>query len=76
MDWDTINRLVDDNRDFQHFLNDLMEDIKVGKVKSIYDEIYEDEEVAQVKCKEKGILPILYTQRLLRTSLESGYVCR
>lgn len=44
-------------RDFQYFLNDLMEDIKVGKVKSIYDEIYEDEEVAQVKCKEKGILP-------------------
>ena len=57
LDWDTINRLVDDNRDFQHFLNDLMEDIKVGKVKSIYDEIYEDEEVAQIKCKEKSILP-------------------
>lgn len=46
---------MDDNWDFQHFLNDLMEDIKVGKVKSIYDEIYEDEEVAQVKCKEKGL---------------------
>lgn len=43
---DTINRLVNDNRDFQYFLNDLMEDIKVGKVKSIYDEIYEDEEDA------------------------------
>lgn len=57
LDWETINRLVDDNRDFQHFLNDLMEDIKVGKVKSIYDEIYEDEEVAQIMCKEKGILP-------------------
>lgn len=56
LDWDTINRLVDDNRDFQHFLNDLMEDIKVGKVKSTYDEIYEDEENAQIKCKEKGIL--------------------
>lgn len=56
LDWDTINRLVDDNRNFQYFLNDLMEDIKVGKVKSIYDEIYEDEEVAQIKCKEKGIL--------------------
>lgn len=56
LDWDTINRLVDDNRDFQHFLNDLMEDIKIGKVKSIYDEIYEDEDVAQIKCKEKGIL--------------------
>jgi len=30
---------------------------QAGKVKSIYDEIYEDEEVAQIKCKEKSILP-------------------
>ena len=46
LDWETINRLVDENRDFENFLNDIMEDIKVGKVKSIYDEIYEDKEVA------------------------------
>lgn len=44
LDWDTINRLVDDNRNFKSFLNDLMEDIKVGKVKSRYDRVYEDEE--------------------------------
>lgn len=56
LDWETINRLVDDNRDFKNFLNDLMEDIKVGKVKSRYDEVYEDEDFARLKFKEAGIL--------------------
>lgn len=56
LDWETINRLVDDNRDFKNFLNDLMEDIKVGKVKSQYDDVYEDEDLARVKFKEIGIL--------------------
>ncbi len=56
LDWETINRLVDDNRDFKDFLNDLMEDIKVGKVKSQYDEVYEDEDLARSKFKETGIL--------------------
>ena len=44
LDWDTINRLVDDNRSFKSFLNDLMEDVKVGKVKSRYDDVYLEEE--------------------------------
>lgn len=57
LDWDTINRLVDDNRDFRNFLNDLMEDIKVGKVKSQYDKVYEDEDLARLKFKENGISP-------------------
>ncbi len=57
LDWETINRLVDDNRDFKNFLKDLMEDIKIGKVKSRYDEVYEDEDFARLKFVEKGILP-------------------
>ena len=56
LDWETINRLVDENRDFENFLNDIMEDIKVGKVKSRYDEVYEDEDLARLKFKETGIL--------------------
>jgi len=56
LDWDTINRLVDSNPDFKKFLEDLMEDIKVGKIKSKYDETYtEEEQMCQytLKC---GIL--------------------
>lgn len=56
LDWDTVNRLVDDNPDFKDFLDDLMEDITVGKVKSKYDTPFLDEETAREKCKELGII--------------------
>lgn len=47
LDWDTVNRLVAENPDFRKFLDDLMEDITVGKVKSTYDKIFTTEEAAQ-----------------------------
>ncbi len=47
LDWDTVNRLVAENPDFRKFLDDLMEDITVGKVKSTYDKIFTTEEDAQ-----------------------------
>ncbi len=47
LDWDTVNRLVAENPDFRKFLDDLMEDITVGKVKSTYDKIFTTEEEAQ-----------------------------
>lgn len=52
LDWDTVNRLVAENPDFRNFLDDLMEDITVGKVKSKYDKIFTDEEDAQKYFKE------------------------
>ena len=55
LDWDTVNRLVAENPDFRDFLDDLMEDITVGKVKSKYDKVFDDEEEAWEKCKEIGI---------------------
>lgn len=57
LDWDTVNRLVAENADFAKFLNNFMEDITVGKVKSVYDKTYTDEETAWEKCKELGIFP-------------------
>lgn len=47
LDWDTVNRLVAENPDFSDFLDDLMEDITVGKVKSSYDDTFSNEEEAQ-----------------------------
>lgn len=47
LDWDTVNRLVAENSDFSDFLDDLMEDITVGKVKSTYDDTFTSEEEAQ-----------------------------
>ncbi|WP_027634793.1 COG2958 family protein [Clostridium butyricum] len=43
IDWDTIDRLADENRDFKQFICDLTEDITVGKVKSIYDKVLNDD---------------------------------
>ncbi len=57
LDWDTVNRLVAENADFAKFLDNFMEDITVGKVKSAYDKTYTDEETAWERCKELGILP-------------------
>ena len=56
LDWDTINRLVDSNHDFKKFLDDLMEDIKVGKIKSKYDEVcLEEEQMYQYAVKSSII---------------------
>ncbi len=56
IDWDTINRLVDSNPDFKKFLDDLMEDIKIGKVKSKYDDVFLEEEQMYQYAVKNGIL--------------------
>lgn len=37
LDWETMDRLVEENKDFSSFIQDLVEDIELGKVKSTYD---------------------------------------
>ena len=44
IDFDTIDRLADENIDFKKFICDLTEDIKVGKVKSVYDKVLDENE--------------------------------
>ena len=55
IDWETIDRLADENCDFKSFMSDLTEDIKVRKVKSKYDKVYEDNEYIEY-LKEKNIV--------------------
>lgn len=43
IDWDTIDRLVEENKDFKQFICDVREDIEVNKVKSIYDKVLSDD---------------------------------
>jgi len=45
VDWDTINRLAEENDNFKEFISDVTEDTKVGKVKSRYDRILTDDEL-------------------------------
>ena len=56
LDWETINRLVEENKDFKEFLDDLMEDIKIGKTKSTYDKVFEEETEACQYAIQKGML--------------------
>jgi hypothetical protein len=39
IDWDTVNRLSTENKDFSDFLKLITEDCKLGKVKSQYDKV-------------------------------------
>lgn len=55
LDWDTINRLTMENRDFKLFIEDLTEDIKLSKIKSRYDEVLDDARYEQY-IRGKGII--------------------
>lgn len=55
IDWDTIDRLVDENKDFKQFVCDVREDIEVNKVKSQYDKVLTAEEYNDYILK-KGII--------------------
>jgi len=53
IDWDTVNRLANENSDFNDFLKLITEDCKLGKVKSQYDKVLKEEELIKyIKDKE------------------------
>ena len=53
LDWDTINRLVEDNNDFDQFVQDIIEDIEVKKVKSKYDEVLSDDKLKKYVLEKR-----------------------
>lgn len=56
VDWDTVDRLMTENLDFQQFSNDVIEDVKLGKTKSIYDKVFFDDEEAADYARSKNII--------------------
>lgn len=54
IDWDTVNRLANENSDFSDFLKLITEDCKLGKVKSQYDKVLTLEDLTK-HIKDKGI---------------------
>lgn len=54
IDWDTVNRLANENSYFNDFLKLITEDCKLGKVKSQYDKVYKMDELTKY-IKDKGI---------------------
>ena len=55
IDWAMVNRLAEDNSDFQDFINSINEDNKVKKVKSKYDETLSPTDL-QAYIQKKQIL--------------------
>jgi uncharacterized protein len=55
IDWDTVNRLANENSDFSDFLKFIAEDCKLGKIKSQYDKVLKLEELNK-HIKDKGII--------------------
>ena len=51
--WDTINKLVEINKDFEKFIENVKDDIQVGKVKSIYDVVLSAEELQEYVEQKK-----------------------
>jgi hypothetical protein len=54
IDWDTVNRLANENSDFNDFLKLITEDCKLGKVKSQYEKVLKMDELTKY-IKDKGI---------------------
>ena len=50
-----MERLSEDNPDFNKFISDLTEDIALGKVKSTYDKVITDDKFENY-LKEKSII--------------------
>lgn len=54
IDWDTVNRLANENTDFNDFLKLMTEDCKLTKVKSQYDKLLKPDELTKY-IHDKGI---------------------
>jgi hypothetical protein len=55
LDWDTINRLIEENQNFKEFMEDVEEDLQLRKVKGKYDKILSDDELSKY-IQEKRLI--------------------
>jgi hypothetical protein len=55
LDWSTIDRLAKENKDFRDFMTYITEDLKIGRIKSNYDDYYADIEKLNNHVISKGI---------------------
>ena len=47
MDWDAVNRLVEENRHFKRFMVDVEEDLQLRKIKGDYDKVLNEVEMTE-----------------------------
>ena len=55
IDWETVNRLVEENDDFSDFMRHVVQDITVSNVRGTYDTVLDDDEYTNY-LSQKGLL--------------------
>lgn len=53
LDWDTVNRLVEENPHFKRFMEDVEEDLQLRKIKGTYDKVMSGEELTGFMAEKK-----------------------
>lgn len=56
IDWETVNRLVEENNVFSDFVKHVVQDITVSNVRGTYDTVFEDDDYLNY-LTQKGLLP-------------------
>ncbi len=56
LDWDTIDKLVKDNPNFESFLHEISSNKKTNKLQDIYDDVFESDEECYEYSKKKHII--------------------
>lgn len=56
IDWETVNRLVEENNVFSDFVKHVVQDITVSNVRGTYDTVLEDDDYLNY-LTQKGLLP-------------------
>lgn len=53
LDWNTVNRLIEDNPHFKQFMEDVEEDLQLRKIKGAYDKILNEDELGNYIVEKK-----------------------
>jgi hypothetical protein len=53
LDWNTVNRLIEENLHFKRFMEDVEEDLQLRKIKGAYDKVLNEEELTAYMAEKK-----------------------
>jgi len=53
LDWNTVNRLIEENQHFKRFMEDVEEDLQLRKIKGAYDKVLNEEELGKYMAEKK-----------------------
>jgi hypothetical protein len=53
LDWNTVNRLIEENPHFKRFMEDVEEDLQLRKIKGTYDKVLNEEELGTYIIEKK-----------------------